>query len=35
MRLATGAATTRPGSMVPMVAQVPERGHPGIDHQHD
>ena len=35
MRLAARTATTRPGPMVPMMAQVAERGHAGINDQHD
>jgi hypothetical protein len=35
VRLAAGAATTRPGPMVPMMPQVAERGHAGIDDEHD
>lgn len=35
MRLAAGAATTRLGPMVPMMPQVAECGHAGVDDQHD
>ena len=35
VRLAAGTATTRLGPMMPLVAQVTERGHSGIDDQHD